>query len=320
MAVDRASLLDRRFVDGLARFAPRPPAERVTSLDATLRPGTRLTARLALDLFDAQAGSRHLDLAARALRARGEGFYTIGSSGHEGNAAVAAALRPTDPAFVHYRSGAFYLARAHQVPGQTPLLDILLGLCASTDDPIAGGRHKVFGSAALAIPPQTSTIASHLPKAVGAAVALERAVRLGVEPRLLPGSPTPADAIVVCSFGDASANHSTAAGAINAATWTAFQNLPVPILFVCEDNGLGISVRTPDGWIAAAFATRPALRYLAGDGRDLASAYDAARVAVEHVRSTRRPAFLHLRTVRLLGHAGSDVEQTYRSLAEIEAG
>ena len=313
---DRAPLLDRRFLDALD--APGAPDAggapiRPLPLDAPIRPGSALTARGAIELFDAQAASRHLDLAARALRARGDGFYTIGSSGHEGNAAVAAALRPSDPAFLHYRSGAFFVARARQVPGETPLLDVLLGLCASSDDPIAGGRHKVFGSAALAIPPQTSTIASHLPKAVGAAVALDRAARLGV------AAAAPADAIVVCSFGDASANHSTAVGALNAASWTAYQHLPVPILFVCEDNGLGISVRTPDGWIAASAAARPGIRYVWADGLDVAHAYDAARAAVEHVRATRRPAFLHLRTVRLLGHAGSDVEQTYRPLAEIEA-
>jgi 2-oxoisovalerate dehydrogenase E1 component len=86
----------------------------------------------ALGLFDAQLGSRHLDLAARWLRAQGKGFYTIGSSGHEGNAAVAAALRPTDPALLHYRSGGFYLARARQVPGIDPLRDVLLGLAANS--------------------------------------------------------------------------------------------------------------------------------------------------------------------------------------------
>jgi 2-oxoisovalerate dehydrogenase E1 component len=312
VAVDRAPLLDRRFLDALDTLEPIAAPPRL-DLAGPIRPGSGLTGRRAIELFDAQAASRHLDLAARALRARGEGFYTIGSSGHEGNAAVAAALRPTDPAFLHYRSGGFFIARAHQVAGQTPLLDILLGLCASTDDPIAGGRHKVFGSAALAIPPQTSTIASHLPKAVGAAVALDRASRLGV------AAAAPADAIVVCSFGDASANHSTALGAFNTAAWTAYQNLPVPILFVCEDNGIGISVRTPEGWIAASHAARPGVRYVFADGLDLPAAFDAAVTAVDHVRTTRRPAFLHLRTVRLLGHAGSDVEQTYRSLAEIEA-
>ena len=43
------------------------------------------------------------------------------------------------------------------------------------------------------------------------------------------------------------------------------------------------------------------------------------RRAIEHVRQHRRPAFLHLRTVRLWGHAGSDAEQGYRTVAEIEA-
>src|SRR5690606_21715484 len=32
----------------------------------------------------------------------------------------------------------------------------------------------------------------------------------------------------------------------------------------------------------------------------------------------RKPVFFHLKTVRLFGHAGSDVETTYRSVAEIE--
>src|SRR3954453_1477762 len=45
-------------------------------------------------LYDAQLGSRHADLAARWMQSQGSGFYTIGSAGHEGNAAVAAALQP----------------------------------------------------------------------------------------------------------------------------------------------------------------------------------------------------------------------------------
>jgi 2-oxoisovalerate dehydrogenase E1 component len=266
-----------------------------------------------LALFDAQLGSRHLDLAARRLRAEGRGFYTIGSSGHEGNVAVAAALRPTDPALLHYRSGAFYLERARQVPGSDPLRDVLLGLVAAADEPISGGRHKVFGNQRLAVIPQTSTIASHLPRSLGVAFAIERAAKLGL------AAPWPADAVAVCSFGDASANHSTATGAINAAINCAYQGLPMPLLLVCEDNGIGISVRTPAGWIETAYGSRPGLRYLAVDGGDLDDACAVATRAAEYVRSARRPAFLHLRTVRLMGHAGSDVETAYRDPAELAA-
>lgn len=272
-----------------------------------------LGGELALQIFDAQLRSRHLDLAARWLRAQGRGFYTIGSSGHESNAAVAAALRPTDPALLHYRSGGFYLQRAAQVPGHDGVRDVLLGLMGAAEEPISGGRHKVFGHRDLAVLPQTSTIASHLPRAMGLAFALPRAARLGVE------SPWPADSVVVASFGDASANHSTAVGAINAAAQTAYQGLPMPLLLVCEDNGIGISVRTPNGWIAATYADRAGLAYFGADGHDLIATLRACREAANYVRTQRKPAFLHLRTVRLMGHAGADVESAYRSQAEINA-
>ena len=63
-------------------------------------------------VWRAQVESRQCDFAARYLQQTGRSFYTIGSAGHESNACVALALRPTDPALLHYRSGAFYLARA----------------------------------------------------------------------------------------------------------------------------------------------------------------------------------------------------------------
>ncbi len=264
-------------------------------------------------LFEAQATSRHLDFVARELKQEGRGFYTIGSSGHESNALVAMALRVTDPALLHYRSGAFYVARARQAPGSAPVRDVLQGLMGLTDEPIAGGRHKVFGHPDLAVIPQTSTIASHLPRSVGLAIALHRAHRLKVD------CEWPEDAVVLCSFGDASANHSSATGAINTALATAFRDLPVPILFVCEDNGFGISVPTPGGWIEAAYGSRPGLRYVSADGSDPAAAWPAIMQAVQTVRDQRRPAFLHLRTVRFGGHAGSDAEISYRKPREIEA-
>ena len=263
-------------------------------------------------LFRAQATSRHLDFVARMLQQEGLGFYTIGSAGHEGNAMIAMALRTNDPALLHYRSGGFYVARAQQVTGSTPVRDVLQGLMGLADEPIAGGRHKVFGHPDLAIIPQTSTIASHLPRAVGLAIALHRAHRLKVE------FEWPEDAIVVCSFGDASANHSTAAGAINTALATAFRGLPVPILFVCEDNGFGISVPTPGGWIEAAYGSRPGLTYLDADGFDPAAAWPVIKKGVDAVRDQRRPVFLHLRTVRFGGHAGSDAEISYRKPRDIE--
>ena len=262
-------------------------------------------------IFTAQIQSRVIDHTARWLRPQGFGYYTIGSSGHESNAAVAAALRVTDPALLHYRSGGFYCARAQQRRGHDPVRDVLAGMLALVEEPIAGGRHKVFGHHDLAVIPQTSTIASHLPRALGVAFAIGRARRLALSTNW------PEDAVAVCSFGDASANHSTAQGAINAACYTAHSGLPVPLLLVCEDNGLGISVPTPRGWIEATFSTRPGLRYRQVDGTDPVAVYETVSALAAEIRDTGTPGFVHLRTVRFMGHAGTDVEAGYRSPASI---
>ncbi|MCG5453012.1 transketolase [Micromonospora sp. NIE111] len=420
--------LDDRFRETLAAL---PAAERRRDPADPVTDDAPLTGAQVLDLFDAQVTSRQLDLAGRWLRSFGEGFYTIGSAGHEGNAAVAAALRPTDPALLHYRSGAFYCLRAAQVAADPTLAtdsqpsadptrtvepdqdtgrtrtadpdqdagrtrtadpdqdaerartigserssdsestdgdastrepeptadpqgsesesagtepngvangfaayadaarDVLRGMVASSLEPIAGGRHKVFGRADLAIVPTTSTIASHLPRAVGMGLAVERLRRLdsagrrtGAGVRVGSGAgathaPWPPDAIVVCSFGDASVNHASATAAFNTAGWYDHAGLRIPVLFVCEDNGLGISVRSPEGWVEATLRAKPGIRYFSADGADPVRTYEVAAEAAAWVRRNRRPAALHLRTVRLMGHAGADAESAYRSSAEL---
>ncbi|HUG64397.1 MAG TPA: transketolase C-terminal domain-containing protein [Gaiellaceae bacterium] len=264
------------------------------------------------DLWRAQVDSRHADYAARWLQQHGRSFYTIGSAGHESNGAVALALRIDDPALLHYRSGAFYLARAAQAEIDG-LRDIMLGVVAAAVEPIAGGRHKVFGRKELAVIPMTSTIASHLPRAVGMALAIDRATRLGV------ASPWQPDAIVMCSFGDASLNHATAQAALNTTAQIAFQGLPLPLLYVCEDNGLGISVPSPAGWVESALTARDQIRYEIAYGHDPAEVLGEATELAAWVRERRRPAVLHLRCVRYLSHAGADAEIVYRTPQAIRA-
>ena len=307
--LNRAEICDVNFSefvrawDGDVDAAPAP--------SEAILDGSALDAQGFRELFESQLVSRHLDLLARVLRVQDKVFYTIGSSGHEGNAMVARAARHTDPAFLHYRSGGFMAERFRKLPGMDPIMDSALSFAASKEDPISGGRHKVWGSKPLWVLPQTSTIASHLPKALGTAMAIEAGRRIG------HALPIPGDSIVLCSFGDASANHATAQTAFNAAAWSAYQKLPAPVLFVCEDNGIGISVKTPTGWIANRFRDMPGLDYFHADGLDLAEGYGDVQRAVDHCRSTRRPTFLHLRTARLMGHAGTDFEIEWRSIEEL---
>lgn len=268
-----------------------------------------LSSTLLWQLFESQVSSRLLDLRSRLMQAQGESFYTIGSAGHEGNAVLGNLLELRDMLFLHYRSGALFIERSKKLAGQTPLYDLLASFVASRHCPISGGRHKVLGSKPLNIPPQTSTIASHLPKAVGAAFALALKARQG----------EPNDDIVMASFGDASLNHASAQCAFNSAAWTSYQHLDMPILFVCEDNGLGISTPSPVGWVAQFAAQHPQLHYFYADTGEIETSYLVAKAAIEYVRTSRKPAFLHLKVVRLFGHAGADTQSAYLSNAQIDA-
>ena len=97
--MDRTAIAEENFRKRVAaRDFPAGPGLSVKHRGAD--GARRLSAHEAVGLFRAQCLSRALDLESRAMQKAGQGFYTIGSSGHEGMAAVAHALRPTDPAFL----------------------------------------------------------------------------------------------------------------------------------------------------------------------------------------------------------------------------
>lgn len=304
--LDRASVVDEQFLKRVLHGD-------FPQLRSNMSPDTaELDKKTAIEFFDSQIKSRLLDIIARQLKEKGLSFYTIGSSGHEGNAVFGQVFRVSDMAFLHYRSGAFFLQRAKQLPGIDGVKDVLLSLVAAACDPISGGRHKVFGSVPLNIPPQTSTIASHLPKALGAALSITRAKELGLQNKLA------SDSVILCSFGDASANHATSQTTLNACSWISQQHYPLPIVFICEDNGIGISVPTPSNWIELSISSRPGIHYIACDGLNIADVFAKAQEAEYLARTKKQPVFLHMRCVRLLGHAGSDIESQYSTQEEIE--
>ena len=64
-----------------------------------------------ISIFESQVISRHIDIYARELKDKGECFYTIGSSGHEGNAVFGRLFPYSDIAFLHYRSAPFFFRK-----------------------------------------------------------------------------------------------------------------------------------------------------------------------------------------------------------------
>ena len=300
--------LERAFLDATAALAA---SELTADLDGPVRAGSRLTGATALGIFASQLGSRQLDVAARWLRVAGQGFYTIGSAGHEGNAAVAAALRPdrSRPCCTTAPAASTSPGRARARAADRRRSTCCSGWSPRADEPIAGGRHKVFGHPDLAVIPQTSTIASHLPRALG----------VGLRHRPRPAGSAcarawPDDAIVVCSFGDASANHSTATGAINTAGhWRAPGHAAAAAARLRGQRPRDQRAAPRRAGSRPCSRSRRGLEYRRPTAATRWRRYDGAREAAEHVREHRMPALLHLARVRFMGHAGSDVESAYRS-------
>jgi 2-oxoisovalerate dehydrogenase E1 component len=85
--LNRAEICDQNFIEFVKHWdgeVASPP-----DLTDAVLPGSACSAADFLALYESQLISRHLDLMARVLRVQNKVFYTIGSSGHEGNAMVA---------------------------------------------------------------------------------------------------------------------------------------------------------------------------------------------------------------------------------------
>ena len=105
---NRAEIIDQNFTY-FVKSGNLPQAQIDTPLSHTnIKPSDLVS------LFESQVLSRHMDLKARLMKDEGKCYYTIGSSGHEGNAVFGKIFPYTDMAFLHYRSGALFIERSRQ--------------------------------------------------------------------------------------------------------------------------------------------------------------------------------------------------------------
>ncbi len=100
---NRAEIIDQNF-SNLLNNNTLPQSDKELSLS-----DISLGANDLISIFESQIFSRHMDLKARDLKEKGQCFYTIGSSGHESNAVFGNIFPFSDIAFLHYRSGAFFI-------------------------------------------------------------------------------------------------------------------------------------------------------------------------------------------------------------------
>jgi acetoin:2,6-dichlorophenolindophenol oxidoreductase subunit alpha len=124
--------------------------------------------------------------------------------------------------------------------------------------------------------------------------------------------------VVVCFFGDASSNNGTFHESLNFAAVHA-----LPVIFVCENNGYGISVSQAQHQTIRDIAIRAASYGMPGqtlDGNDALAVYSDAAQAIERARNGEGPTLLECKTYRWRGHHEGDPNQggRYRSKEEIQ--
>ncbi len=227
--------------------------------------------------------------------------YHAPCAGHDGiQLALGLAFRAgRDFLFPYYRDLMTCLAA-----GLTPEEIILNGISKATD-PASGGRHMSnhFAKPAIGIQNVSSLTGNHTQHAVG----LARAVKYYGK-----------DAVVFSSQGESSLSEGYCFESINGA-----DREKLPVVFVVQDNGYGISVPKKDqsanAQICDNFRGFPNLKILKCDGLDLLDSMRALEEALAYVRGGQGPAMVYATCVRIGSHSNSDRHELYRDEAELAA-
>jgi len=218
------------------------------------------------------------------------------SIGQEGVAAgICMNLRKNDRLTSNHRGHGHALAKGAGVAG---MMEELFGRAGGHCRGKGGSMHIADFSVGML--GANGVVAGGIPIAVGAAQGL----------RLL-GS----DAIVCCFFGDGAINRGPFLEGLN---WAALYRLPV--LFVCEDNGVAAFTRADSvtaGPGIAARSTALGVPCVSVDGNDALAVDTAASRLVAEIRAGGGPRLLHATTFRLLGHTSTD-PAAWREAGEVD--
>src|SRR6266545_6272408 len=256
------------------RHEPGPPAHRHRRLG--------LDDAEALDLLYAMLVTRELSRQALTLAQQGTIDLSIPADGHEAaQVASMRALRPTDTAYLFYRSIPAAYAR-----GMTAR-ELMMDHFGRATAPSSGGKNIPghWSKRALNLMSISGSVATHIPHAAGSALA---AVLRGEE------------SVAIAYFGDGGASKADFHEGLN---FAAIHKLPV-ILF-CEDNGIAISVPFELQSSVPRVADRAAGYGVPGvtvEGWDPLAVYEVTRQAAERARRGEGPTLIEALVARLSRH------------------
>jgi pyruvate dehydrogenase E1 component alpha subunit len=268
-SVTRLDILDR---EGNADEALLPPLSREDCLR----------------LYELLVLSRAFDGRALSLQREGRiGTYPSILGQEAAQVGSAFALEKGDWVFPSFRETGMHISRGYP-------LDLLFRYWA-------GDERGLVSPAGLNILPVCVSVGTHIPHAVGAAMA----ARYRKDP-----------VVVVAYFGDGA----TSKGDFHEG-FTMAGVFRLPVVFICQNNQWAISV--PRGrQTAAATLAQKAIGYgfegIQVDGNDVFAVYAATRQALEQARSGGGPTFIECFTYRISHHTTADDADRYRSAGEVE--
>ena len=181
--------------------------------------------------------------------------------------------------------------------------EIILNGISKANDVNSGGRHMSnhFGKPEWNIHNVSSSTGNHTLHAVGVARALKYYKSNG---------------IAISSQGESSVSEGYVYEAINGAS-----NEQLPVIFVYQDNGYGISVpkqdQTANRKVANNFSGFKNLRIIHCNGKDVFDSMNAMTEAKKWVLENQKPCIVQANCVRIHSHSNSDKHELYRNETEL---
>lgn len=277
----------------------RPRGKGSIGAGKATKPSALLSADDLLHWYRVMLLARELSERMWLLNRLGKIYLAVTCQGHEGaQIGSAAALRPgVDICLPYYRDLAVMVTLGMSAR------QIMLSAFAKRDDLNSGGRQMPchWSWPELRVLSKSSTVATQIPHAAGMALASK-----------LKGEPS----CTIVYFGDAATSKGDFHEGVN---FAAVHKLPV--VFFCENNGLGISVPYHLQTATETIAEKAAAYGIPGvtvDGQNVLAVYDATVAALERARSGHGPSLIEAVVPRLTSHTSNDDETRYRTPEEME--
>ncbi len=235
--------------------------------------------------------SRHGDLREENLNRQGKGHFHVSGRGHEALAAVGLQLRADDYVVPYYRDRGLVLGRG--VTTRQLALDYMAKRESSSRGRQMPSHYSYRELNIWSVP--TPTAAQLLP-ACGIAWGMQLDRK---------------DGVVVTTVGDAATRQGDFYEALCFA-----QERRLPILFIVEDNGFGISTPTAR-MTPKALSVLNEEQWRTVEGWEVEAVHAATEAALQDIRSGHGPALIWLRLERLSSHTSTDDQSIYRSKDEL---